>query len=378
MCSSDLEHWSRVLAIAQQHGRDTDALELVVTASKSDGDPIERAHDYAAIGTDTLIVDLWRSTPGRTLDSLHSLSTILGKTGVEEADHRNVESIEPDDWPIRLGAMIVPCPTWSQNEIPGMHRRPLAVDRSVGARSLNDESKRTLSVTMRRSDLSGQDQLQAGVERLRDCCLPPERRILEDQNSPHRLLGVWDNGFRQITNNVKPIASVADLSSMKIRVPIGKLWISLFESLGAAPSGISFNEVYSALQTNVVDGQENPLAIIDTAKLNEVQKYCSITNHMWDGFWFLANRRAWERLPEDLRAIVAKHINAAGLKQRTDVAAMNATLQKSLTEKGMVFNNANADSFRNRLRQAGFFAEWKAKFGDEAWALLERYSGKLG
>ena len=72
---------------------------------------------------------------------------------------------------------------------------------------------------------------------------------------------IWDNGFRQITNNVKPITSVADLSGMKIRVPIGKLWISLFESLGAAPSGISFNEVYSALQTRVVDGQENPLAI---------------------------------------------------------------------------------------------------------------------
>ena len=68
----------------------------------------------------------------------------------------------------------------------------------------------------------------------------------------------------------------------------------------------------------------------------------------------------------------------SGLKQRADVAAMNATLQKSLTEKGMVFNTTKADSFRNRLRQAGFYTEWKAKFGDEAWALLERYSGKLG
>ena len=135
--------------------------------------------------------------------------------------------------------------------------------------------------------------------------------------------------------------------------------------------------MYSALQTKIVDGQENPLAIIATAKLNEVQKYCSLTNHMWDGFWFLANRRAWERLPENIRTIMAKHITAAGTKERADVAALNATLQKDLTDKGMVFNQANSESFRDRLRKAGFYSEWKGKYGDEAWALLESYSGKL-
>jgi tripartite ATP-independent transporter DctP family solute receptor len=189
---------------------------------------------------------------------------------------------------------------------------------------------------------------------------------------------IWDNGFRQITSSTKPIQTADDLKGFKIRVPVSPMWTSMFKAFDSAPASINFAEVYSALQTKVVDGQENPLAIIDTAKLNEVQKFCSITNHMWDGFWFLANRRAWERLPEDLRAIVAKNINAAGLKQRADVAALNATLQKSLTDKGMVFNVARADTFRARLRQAGFYNEWKAKFGDQAWALMERYSGKLG
>jgi tripartite ATP-independent transporter DctP family solute receptor len=188
---------------------------------------------------------------------------------------------------------------------------------------------------------------------------------------------IWDNGFRQITSSRKPLQTAEDLKGFKIRVPVSPLWTSMFKAFDSAPASINFNEVYSSLQTKVVDGQENPLAIIDTAKLNEVQKYCSLTNHMWDGFWFLANRKAWEKLPEDMRKVVAKNINAAGLKERADVASMNAGLQKGLTEKGMIFNSTKPDSFRNRLTQAGFYNEWKTNFGPEAWALLERYSGKL-
>jgi len=189
---------------------------------------------------------------------------------------------------------------------------------------------------------------------------------------------IWDNGFRQITSSTKPIVTGDDLKGMKIRVPPSPLWTSMFKAFDAAPTSINFSEVYSALQTKVVEGQENPLAIIATAKLYEVQKYCSLTNHMWDGFWFLANKKAWERLPEDLRTIVAKHINAAGMNERVDVAALNATVQKDLASKGLVFNQPKTDSFRERMRKAGFYAEWKAKFGDEAWALLERSTGKLG
>ncbi|MEO9066972.1 MAG: TRAP transporter substrate-binding protein, partial [Caldimonas sp.] len=141
---------------------------------------------------------------------------------------------------------------------------------------------------------------------------------------------IWDNGFRQITSSTKPIQTADDLKGFKIRVPVSPLWTSMFKALDASPASINFSEVYSALQSKVVDGQENPLAVIATAKLYEVQKFCSMTNHMWDGFWFLANGKAWERLPEDLRAIVARNINAAGLKERTDVAALNAGLQKEL------------------------------------------------
>ena len=188
---------------------------------------------------------------------------------------------------------------------------------------------------------------------------------------------IWDNGFRQTTTSTKPIQSPGDFRGMKLRVPVSPLWTSMFKALDASPASINFNEVYSALQTKIVDGQENPLAIIATAKLYEVQKYCSLTNHMWDGFWFLANRRAWESLPDDVRGIVAKHINAAGLKERDDVAKLNATLAQDLAAKGLVFNRPDPTPFRDKLRAAGFYTEWKGKYGDEAWSLLERSVGKL-
>jgi len=188
---------------------------------------------------------------------------------------------------------------------------------------------------------------------------------------------VWDNGFRQITSSGREIRTPDDLKNFKIRVPPAPILTSLFKALDAGPSPINFNELYSALQTKVVDGQENPLAIISTAKLYEVQKFCSLTNHMWDGFWFLANRRAWSSLPEDVRAIVARNINAAAIKEREDTAKLNANLQQELAAKGLTFNQPVVAPFRDKLRSAGFYAEWKGKYGDQAWELLEKAVGKL-
>src|SRR5258706_3351499 len=119
----------------------------------------------------------------------------------------------------------------------------------------------------------------------------------------------------------------------------------MLRSFEAAPASINSSEVYSALQTKIVEGKENPLAIISTAKLYEVQKYFSLTNHMWVGFWFLANRRAWERLPDDIRVIVAKNINAAAVNQRADVAKLNAGLQQELAGNGLTFNQPTIGPF---------------------------------
>ena len=188
---------------------------------------------------------------------------------------------------------------------------------------------------------------------------------------------IWDNGFRQTTSSTRPINGPEDFKGFKIRVPVSPLWTSMFKAFDASPASINFSEVYSALQTKIVEGQENPLAIISTAKLYEVQKYCSLTNHMWDGFWFLANRRAWEAIPQDMRAIVAKNVNAAAVNERADVAKLNASLQHELAAKGLVFNQPDTAPFREKLRSAGFYAEWKGKYGEQAWALLEKAAGKL-
>ncbi len=127
----------------------------------------------------------------------------------------------------------------------------------------------------------------------------------------------------------------------------------------------------------MVDGQENPLAVIDTAKLYEVQKYLAVTNHMWDGFWFLANRRAWDALPADIRATAEAELNASAIAEREDVAKLNASLQGALAAKGLVFNDTDAASFRAALKKAGFYAEWREKFGPEAWGALEGAVGSL-
>ncbi|HLG84216.1 MAG TPA: TRAP transporter substrate-binding protein [Bradyrhizobium sp.] len=189
---------------------------------------------------------------------------------------------------------------------------------------------------------------------------------------------VWDNGFRQITSSSsRQLNAVDDLKGFKIRVPVTALLTSLFSGLGALPSSISYSELYSALQTHIVEGQENPLAQVSTGKLYEVQKYCALTNHCWSGYWVIANRGALSGLPADLLAILNESFDDAALKERADLLAMDRSLQGELTAKGMVFNTPDPKQFRSALVQAGFYTQWQKSYGSEAWEKLEQYTGKL-
>ena len=187
---------------------------------------------------------------------------------------------------------------------------------------------------------------------------------------------IWDLGFRQITNSVRPVNSVADIAGMKLRVPGAAAYVDLFKALGAAPVNMQFPEVYSAMQTHIVDGQENPLALISTSRFYEVQKYCSLTNHIWNGFWVLINSRAWQRLPANLQEIVENNFNAAGLKQRQDLAGLETTYHETMAKGGITFNDKpDTESFRAKLKSGGYYTDVRKKLGDKAFALLEAASG---
>ncbi len=189
---------------------------------------------------------------------------------------------------------------------------------------------------------------------------------------------IYDNGFRQITSSEKPVKAPEDLRGLTIRVPQSALSTSLFKSFGASPQGINFGETYTALQTRLVSAQENPLALIDSAKFYEVQKYVSITNHMWDGLWVIGNPDSWKALPDDVKTIAAKHMNEAAVSERKDVAALNDTIAAKLKGLGMTFVDPDRQAFRDALNKTSFYSDWKKRFGEQAWSTLEKYTGKLG
>ncbi|MBI2296025.1 MAG: TRAP transporter substrate-binding protein [Betaproteobacteria bacterium] len=127
-----------------------------------------------------------------------------------------------------------------------------------------------------------------------------------------RLLGVWENGFRHITNNRRPIKYPGDLNDIKLRVPGGVWRVKMFQAYGANPSPMPFSEVYSALQQGVMDGQENPFPQIWSAKFHEVQKYLSLTGHVYTPAYLIVNEDFWRKLPKDVQATIAKIAWATG------------------------------------------------------------------
>ncbi|MBV8599923.1 MAG: TRAP transporter substrate-binding protein [Candidatus Eremiobacteraeota bacterium] len=185
---------------------------------------------------------------------------------------------------------------------------------------------------------------------------------------------VWDNGMRNVTSSSKPVRTAADLDGFRIRTPAGRMWIDLFKGLGASPTPINANELYTALQTHVVDGQENALFGIDAYRLYEVQKYLSITNHMFAGYWWVVNPDAWKALGPDLQTVVQRNVSKYGLLQRRDTELQNESYADKLHREGMTVNAADVATMRSRL--APLYAKWKADFGP-AWTLLEDSVGKL-
>ena len=120
----------------------------------------------------------------------------------------------------------------------------------------------------------------------------------------YQVVAVWENGFRNITNNVRPIVGPKDLQGIKLRTPKGEWRVKMFKGYGANPTPMSLSEVFVALQTGVIDGQENPFTQIYSQNFHEVQKYLSLSGHVYTPAYLLTGKKTWESLPEDVREIL--------------------------------------------------------------------------
>ena len=130
-------------------------------------------------------------------------------------------------------------------------------------------------------------------------------------------------------------------------------------------------ELYDALQTGKVKAQENPLAILDSLQLHEVTKFVSKTSHMWSGFNLIGNLPFWQSLPTNLQVIIQNNIKIHVARQRTHTIALNTQLEEDLATKGMIFNEADTQTFSDCLT-GSFYQSWKDQLGAELWSLLEK------
>jgi tripartite ATP-independent transporter DctP family solute receptor len=161
----------------------------------------------------------------------------------------------------------------------------------------------------------------------------------------YRPLAVWENGFRHITNNVKPINTPADLAGLKIRTPNSSWRVAMFSEYGANPTPMSFSEVFVSLQTNVIDGQENPLTNITGAKLQEVQKYLSLSNHVYSPAYPTVGVAVFEKLDPEVQKVLAETAQEMALWARDTGAAAEGELLDELKAAGMEVNTADRQAF---------------------------------
>jgi tripartite ATP-independent transporter DctP family solute receptor len=162
----------------------------------------------------------------------------------------------------------------------------------------------------------------------------------------YKLIGVWENGFRQITNNVRPINAPEDLKDIKLRTPRGVWRVKMFESYGANPTPMSFSELFVALQTGVVDGQENPVGVIYSAKLFEVQDYLMLTGHIMQNQVVIINESFFHSLSPEHRQVLEDAVIEAGDYQNALIEAGAKEDLAKLKEAGMTVIEPDIEAFR--------------------------------
>jgi tripartite ATP-independent transporter DctP family solute receptor len=177
-----------------------------------------------------------------------------------------------------------------------------------------------------------------------------------------------ENGFRQITNNKKPITKPEDLAGMKIRIPAITILVDVFRALKTDPTQMPFSECFTALQQGAIDGQENPYDTIRSAKLQEVQKYMTIWNYCYDPITLSVSGKIWKSLSDADKKIFEEAGKAAMAEQVKASRALDATIIKQFKDGGMKVNELDTASI-NKMKEAmkPVYAKYKDKFGVEAF-----------
>jgi tripartite ATP-independent transporter DctP family solute receptor len=160
-----------------------------------------------------------------------------------------------------------------------------------------------------------------------------------------KVIAVWENGYRHITNSKRPINTPADLQGIKLRVPEGKWRVKMFQTYGANPSPMKFSEVFTALQTGVMDGQENPFTQIYSAKFQEVQKYISLTGHVYTPAYVTVGAKKWATLPDDVRKVLEDTAKETQAFVYEKAAKDDEELLAKIKAAGVAVNTPNKNAF---------------------------------
>jgi tripartite ATP-independent transporter DctP family solute receptor len=184
-------------------------------------------------------------------------------------------------------------------------------------------------------------------------------------------------GFFEVQNRVRPINTPADLKGLKIRVPPGPIDVGTFKAFEAAPTVITLGEVYTSLQTHLIDGIEVPLPTVRNFKFYEQLKYCSLTHHSGLSYLLFANADAWGHLPKNLQELLDREFNAAAAAATKSMTGQEVSVEAELTADGMVFNRPVQEPFSQVIRASGLYRQWRDQYDPKGWEMLEKTTGKL-
>lgn len=185
-------------------------------------------------------------------------------------------------------------------------------------------------------------------------------------------LSWWESGYRHITNSARPIETPADLKGIKLRVPEAELRLDTFRELGALPTPMAFSEVFTSLQQNVVDGQENPLATIYASKFYEVQENLALSGHIWGSAILTISKQAWDTLTDEQKTILREKAEIWKEKEREMIRKSDEEVLAKLEAEGMKVTRPDPAAFQEMVQPV--WDKYESVFGEDLLAIVRKYS----